>query len=185
MALAGIGVDIIEIARVERALKRTPRMAQRLFTDEERAYCERTARPAQHYAGRFAAREAVLKALGTGFSQGIGLKDVSVTRDESGRPQVLLAGRAAEVAAEQGVLEIALSLSFTRDMADLTIYVNEPSANAVAVTEAARPHRDEARDPDRELAASFKEARSVIDELERLQEGLTGAVPNGVPGQKE
>ena len=176
MALAGIGVDIIEIARVERALKRTPRMAQRLFTDEERAYCERTARPAQHYAGRFAAREAVLKALGTGFSQGIGLKDVSVTRDESGRPQVLLAGRAAEVAAEQGVLEIALSLSFTRDMA---------VANAVAVTEAARPHRDEARDPDRELAASFKEARSVIDELERLQEGLTGAVPNGVPGQKE
>ena len=123
-----------------------------------------------------AAREAVLKALGTGFSQGIGLKDVSVTRDESGRPQVLLAGRAAEVAAEQGVLEIALSLSFTRDMA---------VANAVAVTEAARPHRDEARDPDRELAASFKEARSVIDELERLQEGLTGAVPNGVPGQKE
>ncbi len=176
MALAGIGVDIIEIARVERALKRTPRMAQRLFTDEERAYCERTARPAQHYAGRFAAREAVLKALGTGFSQGIGLKDVSVTRDESGRPQVLLAGRAAEVAAEQGVLEIALSLSFTRDMA---------VANAVAVTEAARPHRDEARDPDRELAASFKEARSVIDELERLQEGLTGAVPNGAPGQKE
>ena len=128
------------------------------------------------YAGRFAAREAVLKALGTGFSQGIGLKDVSVTRDESGRPQVLLAGRAAEVAAEQGVLEIALSLSFTRDMA---------VANAVAVTEAARPHRDEARDPDRELAASFKEARSVIDELERLQEGLTGAVPNGAPGQKE
>ena len=176
MALAGIGVDIIEIARVERALKRTPRMAQRLFTDEERAYCERTARPAQHYAGRFAAREAVLKALGTGFSQGIGLKDVSVTRDESGRPQVLLAGRAAEVAAEQGVLEIALALSFTRDMA---------VANAVAVTEAARPHRDEARDPDRELAASFKEARSVIDELERLQEGLTGAVPNGAPGQKE
>ena len=176
MALAGIGVDIIEIARVERALKRTPRMAQRLFTDEERAYCERTARPAQHYAGRFAAREAVLKALGTGFSQGIGLKDVSVTRDESGRPQVLLAGRAAEVAAEQGMLEIALSLSFTRDMA---------VANAVAVTEAARPHRDEARDPDRELAASFKEARSGIDELERLQEGLTGAVPNGAPGQKE
>ena len=174
--IKGIGNDIIEIARVERALKRTPRMAQRLFTDEERAYCERTARPAQHYAGRFAAREAVLKALGTGFSQGIGLKDVSVTRDESGRPQVLLAGRAAEVAAEQGVLEIALSLSFTRDT---------PVANAVAMTEAARPHRDEARDPDRELAASFKEARSVIDELERLQEGLTGAVPNGAPGQKE
>ncbi|MBQ3268145.1 MAG: holo-ACP synthase [Atopobiaceae bacterium] len=176
MALAGIGVDIIEIARVERALRRTPRMAQRLFTDEERAYCERTARPAQHYAGRFAAREAVLKALGTGFSQGIGLKDVSVTRDESGRPQVRLVGRAAEVAAEQGVLEIALSLSFTRDMA---------VANAVAVTEAARPHRDEALDPDRELAASFKEARSVIDELERLQEGLTGAVPSEAPGQKE
>ncbi|MBQ6490761.1 MAG: holo-ACP synthase [Atopobiaceae bacterium] len=176
MALAGIGVDIIEIARVERALERTPNIRRRIFTDEERAYCERTSRPGLHYAGRFAAREAVLKALGTGFSQGIGLKDVSVTRDENGRPQALLVGRAAEVAAEQGVLEIALSLSFTHDMA---------VANAVAVTEAARPRKDEVRDPEADLARSFKEARSVLDELERLEDGNEGATPDAPRDQKE
>lgn len=176
MALAGIGVDIIEIARVERALERTPNIRRRIFTDEERTYCERTSRPGLHYAGRFAAREAVLKALGTGFSQGIGLKDVSVTRDENGRPQALLVGRAAEVAAEQGVLEIALSLSFTHDMA---------VANAVAVTEAARPRKDEVRDPEADLARSFKEARSVLDELERLEDGNEGATPDAPRDQKE
>ena len=65
MALAGVGVDILEIARMERALERTPRVAERAFTPEEREYCERAARPAERYAARWAAREAVLKALGT------------------------------------------------------------------------------------------------------------------------
>ena len=94
MALAGIGVDIVEIARMERALKRTPSFRTRLFTAEARAYCDSSARPAEHYAARFAAREAVLKALGTGFSEGIGYSDVSVTRDANGRPRALLQGRA-------------------------------------------------------------------------------------------
>lgn len=169
MATAGVGVDMLEIERMERVLRRRPRFAQRVFTEEERAYCEKSARPAEHYAARFAAREAVLKALGTGFSGGIGLRDVSVSRDESGRPRVVLAGRAAEVARERGVREIALSISHTRDVA---------VANAIAVTDDVRPTppaRDEAA---RALATSFKEARSVLDELERVQEaaleGLEG-----------
>ncbi len=151
---------------MERALERTPAFARRIFTDEERAYCERRARPAQHYAVRFAAREAVLKALGTGFSGGIGLRDVSVTRDETGRPRALLTGRVAEVAAEKGVLEIAISLSFTHDVA---------VANAVAVTAEARPAKSEKAEARDEMAASFKEARSVIDELERVQDELADA----------
>ena len=92
MAEAGIGVDIVEIPRMERILKRTPSFAERVFTEEERAYCDASARPAAHYASRFAAREAVLKALGTGFSEGIGRKDVSVSRDERGRPVAILTG---------------------------------------------------------------------------------------------
>ena len=78
MALAGIGVDMLEIARMQQAIERRPHFIRRMFTDAERAYCERTARPAEHYAARFAAREAELKALGTGFSSGIGFQDVSV-----------------------------------------------------------------------------------------------------------
>lgn len=69
MAEAGIGVDIVEIARMERIMRDTPGFFPRMFTEEERQYCEASARPAAHYACRFAAREAVLKALGVGFGQ--------------------------------------------------------------------------------------------------------------------
>ena len=65
MALAGIGVDMLEIARMERTMRRRPSFLRRVFTEEERAYCDACARPAEHYAARFAAREAVVKALGT------------------------------------------------------------------------------------------------------------------------
>lgn len=161
MALAGIGVDMVEIARMEKVLARRPNFAARVFTQEERDYCMRMARPAQHFAARFAAREAVLKALGTGFSRGIGFADVSVTRNEAGRPEAVLAGRAAEVAAELGVHEVALSLSYTHEVA---------VANAVAVTDEVRPKAEERPDPKAELCASFRAARSVIDELERVEE---------------
>lgn len=163
MALAGIGVDMLEIARMQQAIEKRPHFIRRMFTDAERAYCERTARPAEHYAARFAAREAVLKALGTGFSSGIGFQDVSVERDQLGRPQARLAGKAAQIAAEQGVQEIALSISYTRDVA---------VANAVAVTNAVKPKVDQKADAAQELARSFKEARSVLDELERVQEPI-------------
>ena len=160
MALAGIGVDMVEIARMEKVLERRPNFVKRVFTKAERSYCDRLARPAQHYAARFAAREAVLKALGTGFSRGIGVADVSVVRNEAGQPQVRLTGRAAEIAAEQGVREVALSLSYTHDVA---------VANAVAVTDDVRPKPEERPDPKAELRKSFREARSLIDELERVE----------------
>ena len=158
MPLAGIGVDMVEIARMEKVLGRRPNFAKRVFTDEERAYCDRMARPAKHYAARFAAREAVLKALGTGFSGGIGFADVSVVRGEGGRPAAVLAGRAREVADELGVLEVALSISYTHDLA---------VANAVAMTDGVRPRQEERKD---DLRASFRAARSLIDELERVSD---------------
>lgn len=161
MPLAGVGVDIVDIARMQRAMDRTPAFVRRVFTDEERAYCEHRARPAEHYAGRFAAREAVLKALGTGFSGGVGLRDVSVTLDETGRPEAVLSGKVAQIASDKGVLEVAISISFTHDVA---------VANAVAVTDDVRPRQDIEFDPRREMDASFREARSLIDELERVQD---------------
>ncbi len=184
MALAGIGVDMLEISRMERVIERRPSFLRRVFTDEERAYCEHTARPAEHYAARFAAREAVLKALGCGFSNGVRVKDVSVVNDETGRPQAKLEGRAAQIAAEQGVREIALSISHTRGVA---------VANAVAVTDKVKPKPNPKEDAAKALASSFREARALIDELERVQEaaaadvepaaledGETGAAPEAV-----
>ncbi|QWT17708.1 holo-ACP synthase [Collinsella sp. zg1085] len=158
MVTAGIGVDIVEIARMESIMHRTPRFLTRVFTEQERSYCETSSRPAAHYACRFAAREAVLKALGTGFSQGISFADVSVEHDAHGRPQVLLRGQAQEIAARQGITEIALSLSFTGEYA---------VANALAITSAVQPQSKEPVEDERTvIARSFKEVRSLIDELD-------------------
>ena len=90
MEILGLGVDICEIARMERALARHPTMRERVFTPEEIAYCDSKARPAESYAGRFAAREATIKALG-GY-RGKRWQDISVTRHPSGAPTIALDG---------------------------------------------------------------------------------------------
>jgi holo-[acyl-carrier protein] synthase len=153
--ITGLGVDIVEIDRMKAALARRPRLAERLFSAEERAYCEKRGRPEVHYALRFAAKEAVLKALGTGFA-GMRFTDVEVVRESNGRPVPRLSGRAAQRAEELGIVEMHLSLSFTHTTA---------VASAVAITEGSRPPRDERPDPKAELAASFKEARALLDEV--------------------
>jgi holo-[acyl-carrier protein] synthase len=153
--ITGLGVDIVEIERMRDALVRHPRMKERLFSAEERAYCDKRSKPEVHYALRFAAKEAVLKALGTGFS-GMRFTDVEVIRENSGRPVPRLSGRAAERAEELGIVEMHLSLSFTHSTA---------VASAVAITEEARPRKDERPDPKAQLAASFKEARALLDEV--------------------
>ncbi|MBN2404456.1 MAG: holo-ACP synthase [Coriobacteriia bacterium] len=154
--ITGLGVDIVEIDRMRAALERHPRMRERIFSEEERAYCEGRNKPEIHYAMRFAAKEAVLKALGTGFS-GMRFCDVEVVRDDRGRPMPHLRGRAAEVAAECGVVEMHLSLSFTHTTA---------VASAVAITEQMRPRKEDPElTPQQKLAASFKEMRGLLDEV--------------------
>ena len=123
----GLGVDIVDIARMKRILERTPSFARKVYSDEERAYCLDKATPEVHFATRFAAKEAVVKALGTGFSGGIGVRDIEVRRTSKGRPNVVLSGRAKEVARELGVRELPISLSYTH---------TEAVACAMAITEA-------------------------------------------------
>jgi holo-[acyl-carrier protein] synthase len=103
-----VGIDLIEIERVERALERRPRLADRLFTSGELAYARGRARPGRHLAARFAAKEAVIKALG----QGLPLREIEVVAGEP--PQLQLHGRAAEVA---GDAEIVISLTHSRESA--------------------------------------------------------------------
>ena len=153
--ITGLGVDIVEIDRMRQALERHPRMKERLFSAEERAYCDKRSRPEVHYALRFAAKEAVLKALGTGFA-GMRFTDVEVVRENSGRPVPRLSGRADEQAEALGIVEMHLSLSFTHSTA---------VASAVAITEGARPRKVEQPDPMAQLAADFKEARALLDEV--------------------
>src|SRR4029077_14656681 len=92
---AGIGIDLLEIRRLERALERHPRLAERVFTEAERSYAAARARPGRHLAARFAAKEAVVKALG--LSDGFGLREIEVVSGEP--PTVRVSGRAAEAAA--------------------------------------------------------------------------------------
>ena len=152
--ITGLGVDIVEIGRMAEALQRHPKMRERLFSADERAYCDKRNRPEIHYALRFAAKEAVLKALGTGFS-GMKFTDVEVVRDGSGRPEPRLTGRAREVADSLGVVELHLSLSYTHTTA---------VASAVAIT--TPREADETLDPAKVRAAAFKDARALLDDLE-------------------
>ncbi|HET6832128.1 MAG TPA: holo-ACP synthase [Solirubrobacterales bacterium] len=105
-----LGIDLIEIDRVERALARRPRLADRLFRPGELAACAGRARPARHLAARFAAKEAAIKALGGGFPP----RDVEVVGSPA--PRLRLHGRAAAIAAEHGV-DLAVSLTHSRDNA--------------------------------------------------------------------
>ncbi len=152
-----MGVDIVEVERIRAILGRSPAFAKRAFSEQERAYCDSTATPEFHYATRFAAKEAVLKALGTGFSRGIKAADVEVALNAKGKPSVRLHGRAAQVAAEMGVEEIPLSLSYTH---------NEAVACAIALTANSRITAEEKKpNPAQDLSRQFKEARSLLDEL--------------------
>ena len=116
--IISIGVDIIEVRRVRETIERTPRFAARVFTEAERAYCEsRGAVAAQHYAARFAAKEAALKALQTGWSGGISWQDVEVAAKESGAPLILFHGRARELYEESGATAAHLSIAHTTEHA--------------------------------------------------------------------
>jgi holo-[acyl-carrier protein] synthase len=109
MEIVGLGVDLCEISRVERAISRHPTFRDRVFTPEEIAYCESKARPAESYAGRFAAREAAIKALG-GYG-GRRWQDISVTRHPSGAPGVRLDGNAKRRADALGVREVLITFT--------------------------------------------------------------------------
>jgi holo-[acyl-carrier protein] synthase len=102
----GIGIDIVKIGRLGAALERRRGLRERLFTPEERRYCESKRDPAQHYAVRFAAKEAVAKALG----RGVCWQDVEIVREDQGAPRAVLRG-SAEKAAAGGVMQITLAHS--------------------------------------------------------------------------
>lgn len=107
---SGLGIDLLEIDRLERALERHPRLAERVFSEAERDYAAARARPGRHLAARFAAKEAVVKALG--LSGGFGLGEIEVLAGEP--PTISLSGRAAEAAAGE---RVTISLTHSRDFA--------------------------------------------------------------------
>jgi holo-[acyl-carrier protein] synthase len=113
--IVGLGVDMCEIARMERAIARHPTLRDRVFTPEEIAYCDSKARPAESYAGRFAAREATIKALG-GYGGRL-WQDISVTRHASGAPAIRLDGNAKRRADALGIRDVLITFTHEKTSA--------------------------------------------------------------------
>jgi holo-[acyl-carrier protein] synthase len=138
-----VGVDLVEIRRIERLLTRAG-AAERLLTAREQAYCAARANRAARVAARFAAKEAVLKAFGTGLSGGIRWTDVEVVNDARGRPRVELHGEAAAHAARRGLVSLDVSLSHACDIAmaqAVAVWRPRGAAHGPELMAAARPDR--------------------------------------------
>jgi holo-[acyl-carrier protein] synthase len=116
--IVGLGLDIAEIDRIEAAIKRhgAP-FLERIYTPNEVAYCEKHKNKFERYAARFAAKEAAMKALGTGWSNGVRWRDIEVVRAASGKPSLHLKGKAHDVATKLGVKNIALTITHSGNLA--------------------------------------------------------------------
>jgi holo-[acyl-carrier protein] synthase len=117
-----VGTDLIEIARIARSLARYPSFKERCFTEAERAYCDSRHKPAESYAGRFAGKEAVGKALGFGVARAFAWKEIEIVGRP--KPSVRLSGRLAELATARGVQAIDLSMTHSRELAQAVAIVN-------------------------------------------------------------
>jgi len=112
-----VGVDLVEVARVSRLLDENPGIDRSIFTEAELDYCRGTKHAGDRLAARFAAKEAILKAFGTGITDGLSPADLEIVRSPGGRPTVRLLGAARDWAAEHGLVEIEISLSHSGGMA--------------------------------------------------------------------
>jgi holo-[acyl-carrier protein] synthase len=127
MEIVGIGTDIVECVRIARMIEHHGELfLRRVYTPLEIRYCQARKRATEHFAGRWAAKEAILKCLGTGWQKGICWTDMEVRNEKTGSPKVLLEGAARDRAAELGVKDILLSISHCRAYA---------TAHAVAVSD--------------------------------------------------
>lgn len=131
--IIGIGIDLVEVERVDRLLRRHPRRArERLFTAREIEHCSRSRNAAESYAARFAAKEALFKALGTGWTGGAAWREVEVLPDAVGAPRLRLLGETDRLAGARGVRRTHVSLTHTRDLAGAYVVLEGEPHNAAA-----------------------------------------------------
>lgn len=127
MNLLGIGIDVVEVSRIRSSMDEFgEKFLQRVFTEKEREYCQKQKVPELHFAARFAAKEAISKAFGTGIGKDVGWLDMEITRRSSGEPEVSLSGAAARCAEERCVSQVMVSLTHAKHYA---------AANAVVMAE--------------------------------------------------
>lgn len=115
--IIGIGTDIVDVSRVERLIHKSPAFIEKVFCPAEIEYCQSRANTAESFAARFAAKEAVMKALGTGWAEKIAFKEICVISDERGKPELILLGATKAFAEKLGVKRMHLTLSHEKTMA--------------------------------------------------------------------
>jgi len=121
----GTGIDLIEVARISRQVDGDTHFREKIFSEKEIAYCEEKPNRAEHYAARFAAKEAFFKALGTGWRGGLNFAEVEVLNDEFGKPELHLLGKTRELVAEQHFSAIHLSLSHLKNLAVAMVIIEK------------------------------------------------------------
>lgn len=123
--VAGVGIDIVEVERIAGSFAKGDGFKQMVFSGREISYCDSQANSYQHYAARFAAKEAFFKALGTGWVTGTSFNEVEVVNEENGKPVLQLLGETAQHAAGLGINKILVSLSHTKTMATAIVMIEQ------------------------------------------------------------
>lgn len=125
--IKGTGIDIIEVERIRSVLERDTGFRDKIFTPEEIRYCESKKNKYQHYAARFSAKEALMKAIGTGWRFGIRFADIEVFHNDLGQPQIRVSGKANEMLSDLSISKIHVSLSHLKELATAIVIIeNEP-----------------------------------------------------------
>lgn len=123
--VVGLGIDIVEVHRLRSALEKGEAMAKRVFTEPELDYCQARKNKYQHFAGRFAAKEAALKALGTGWQEGIRWQDVEVVPDKKGKPELNFYGKAKEIFKEFSAKRALVTITHASDYAVAVVVLED------------------------------------------------------------
>lgn len=121
----GIGADIIETERVREKLERTPGLKEKLFTNKEILYCSSKKNPAQHYSARFAAKEAFLKAMGTGWSNGYKFKEIEIINEKNGKPSIVVYGTVKKFCKRNKITAMQVSMSHIKELAKAVVILEK------------------------------------------------------------
>ena len=123
--ILGIGTDLFEVYRMKKAMEKDPLFIESVFTKSEIQYCEPRKRKEQNFAARYAAKEAFMKALGTGWRGGMKFTEINVINDDLGKPEIFLSGKAKEIADNMGVKTIHLSMSHTNEIVNAFVIIEK------------------------------------------------------------
>lgn len=121
--IAGIGIDLVEVERLAQKIGRESGFRELVFSSEEILYCESKTNKYEHYAARFAAKEAFLKAMGTGWTNGTAFNEIAISNDETGKPELILSGGTEVFFKEQGFRNISVSLTHIKSMASAIVII--------------------------------------------------------------